>query len=165
VISPSQCRYLTQTQNKHRQTRMPRVGFEPMFSAFERVKTVHVLDRAATVIGLSRLTGLKIKSKSRYDLRSVGQSVLVSSPIWGPKIRFFYCQTVAGLLTWSALSDERTGLSFTITAGSHQRSHSRVRVNADNTVLHPNNTVIFICITVTTSISAFIYGLLNDASN
>jgi hypothetical protein len=29
---------------------------------------------------------------------------------------------------WSALSDERTGLSFTIAAGSRQRSHSRVRV-------------------------------------
>jgi hypothetical protein len=30
---------------------MPRVGFEPTISAFERVKTVHNLDRAATVIG------------------------------------------------------------------------------------------------------------------
>jgi hypothetical protein len=29
VISSSQSRYLTQTQNKHRQTDMPRVGFEP----------------------------------------------------------------------------------------------------------------------------------------
>jgi hypothetical protein len=30
---------------------MPRVGFEPMIPAFERAKTVHALDRAATVIG------------------------------------------------------------------------------------------------------------------
>jgi hypothetical protein len=30
---------------------MPRVGLEPTIPAFERVKTVHVLDRAATVIG------------------------------------------------------------------------------------------------------------------
>jgi hypothetical protein len=29
---------------------------------------------------------------------------------------------------WGALSDERTGLSFTIAAGPRQRSHSRVRV-------------------------------------
>jgi hypothetical protein len=29
---------------------------------------------------------------------------------------------------WGALSDERTGLSFTIAAGPQQRSHSRVRV-------------------------------------
>jgi hypothetical protein len=37
---------------------------------------------------------------------------------------FYYCQTVAGLLMWGALSDERTGLSFTIAAGPRQRSHS-----------------------------------------
>jgi hypothetical protein len=36
-----------------------------------------------------------------------------------------YCLTVAGLIMLGALSDERTGLSFTIAAGPHQRSHSR----------------------------------------
>jgi hypothetical protein len=41
----------THTQNKRRQISMPRVGFEPMIPAFEQVKTVHALDRAATVIG------------------------------------------------------------------------------------------------------------------
>jgi hypothetical protein len=30
---------------------MPIVGFEPTIPAFERTKTVHALDRAATVIG------------------------------------------------------------------------------------------------------------------
>jgi hypothetical protein len=30
---------------------MPRVGFEPTIPVFEREKTVHALDRAATVIG------------------------------------------------------------------------------------------------------------------
>jgi hypothetical protein len=30
---------------------MPRVEFEPMIPVFERAKTVHALDRAATVIG------------------------------------------------------------------------------------------------------------------
>jgi hypothetical protein len=29
---------------------MPQVGFEPMNPAFERVATVHALDRTATVI-------------------------------------------------------------------------------------------------------------------
>jgi hypothetical protein len=29
---------------------MPRVGFEPTIPEFERAKTVHALDRAATVI-------------------------------------------------------------------------------------------------------------------
>jgi hypothetical protein len=48
------------------------------------------------------------------------------APIWGPISYFCYCQTVAGLLMWGALSDERTGLSFTTAAGPHQRSHSQV---------------------------------------
>jgi hypothetical protein len=33
---------------------------------------------------------------------------------------------------WGALSDERTGLSFTLAAGPRQRSHSRVRVPWDS---------------------------------
>jgi hypothetical protein len=41
----------TQTQNKRTQTSMPRVEFEPTIPVFERAKTVHALDRAATVIG------------------------------------------------------------------------------------------------------------------
>jgi hypothetical protein len=54
------------------------------------------------------------KSKSRYDRRSVGQSVLVSSPIWGswPNI---YCWLTFTLLSMSgAPSDERSGLSFVL---------------------------------------------------
>jgi hypothetical protein len=42
----------------------------------------------------------------------------------------YYCQTVAGLLLWGALSDERTGLSFTIPAGTRQRSHFWVKARA-----------------------------------
>jgi hypothetical protein len=41
----------TQTHNKHTQTSMPRVGYEPTIPVFKRAKTVHALDRAATVIG------------------------------------------------------------------------------------------------------------------
>jgi hypothetical protein len=52
VISPSQSRYLTQTQNKYKQASMLRVGFELVISVFERAKTVHASDRAATVIGI-----------------------------------------------------------------------------------------------------------------
>jgi hypothetical protein len=52
VISPSQGRYLTQTQNKRTQASMLRVGFEPTIQVFERAKTVHALEGAATVIGL-----------------------------------------------------------------------------------------------------------------
>jgi hypothetical protein len=38
-------------QNKRTQVFMPRVEFEPTIPVFERAKTVHALDRAATVIG------------------------------------------------------------------------------------------------------------------
>jgi hypothetical protein len=34
----------------HRKTSMPRVCFEPTIPVFERAKTVHALDREATVI-------------------------------------------------------------------------------------------------------------------
>jgi hypothetical protein len=49
------------------------------------------------------------------------------APIWGLRPDLCYSQTVPGLFMWGSLSDERTGLSFTITAGPCQRSHSRVR--------------------------------------
>jgi hypothetical protein len=60
-----------------------------------------------------------------------GQSPSLSwnkAPIWGLRPDLYYCLTVAGFLMWDALSDERTGLSFTISAGPRQRSHSRVRI-------------------------------------
>jgi hypothetical protein len=50
-ISPSQGRCLTQTRNKHRQTFMPSVGFEPTIPVFERKKTFHALACADNVIG------------------------------------------------------------------------------------------------------------------
>jgi hypothetical protein len=56
----------------------------------------------------------------------------VNPPIWVPTPDFCYCQTIAGLLMWGALSEERTGLSFTIAAGPRQRSHSQVRVLRDS---------------------------------
>jgi hypothetical protein len=57
VISSSQGLYLNTGKHKHRintytyQTSMPFVGFEPTIPASERAKTVHVLDRSATVTG------------------------------------------------------------------------------------------------------------------
>jgi hypothetical protein len=43
---------------------------------------------------------------------------------------------------WGALSDERTGLSFTIAAGPRQRSHSQARVprDLDHILLPPRTT-------------------------
>jgi hypothetical protein len=72
----------------------------------------------ATIL-VNRLKDWKKKSKSGwklcYDQRSVGQSVLVQNPVWGPRPVFCYCQTVVGLLMWGALSDERTDLSLVYT--------------------------------------------------
>jgi hypothetical protein len=56
------------------------------------------------------------ESELYYDRRSVGQSVLVSSPIRGLWPDFYYCQTIADLLKWRYLSNERTSLSSTIAA-------------------------------------------------
>jgi hypothetical protein len=70
----------------------------------------------------------KSKSKLCYDRRPVGQSVLASSPHLGPKTRFLLLSDSYGFVVSSALSDERTSLSFTIAAGPRQRGHSQVRV-------------------------------------
>jgi hypothetical protein len=64
-----------------------------------------------------------------------GQSASLSwntATIWGLRPHFYYCQTVAGLLMWGALSDERKGLSFTIATGLRQCSHFRVRLQWDS---------------------------------
>jgi hypothetical protein len=80
-------------------------------------------------------SGSKSESEAESYVTIDGQSVSLSwnkAPIWGLRPDFYCCQTIAGLLMWSALSDERMGLSFTIYAGSCQRSHFRVRVPWDS---------------------------------
>jgi hypothetical protein len=65
---------------------------------------------------------LKQQSVSRYDRRSVGQSVLVSSPIWVSWPDINYCLTLTVLSMSGAPSDERSGLSsvlVTWTASVH----------------------------------------------
>jgi hypothetical protein len=64
-----------------------------------------------------------------------GQSASLSwcqAAIWVPRPDFCYCQTIAGLLIWGTLSDEGTGLSFTIAADCHQCSYSWVLVLQDS---------------------------------
>jgi hypothetical protein len=50
VERPLPTQIKTQTQHKHKQTSIPLVGFEFTTPVFEWAKTVHALDRAATVI-------------------------------------------------------------------------------------------------------------------
>jgi hypothetical protein len=52
VARPLPTHRTTQTQNKRTQTSIPWMRFEPTIPAFEGAKTVHALDRAATVIGI-----------------------------------------------------------------------------------------------------------------
>jgi hypothetical protein len=68
-------------------------------------------------------------SQSQSYVMTDSQSASLSwcqAPNWGLQPDFYYCQIVAGLLMWGILSYKRTGLLFTITAGSHQHSHSWV---------------------------------------
>jgi hypothetical protein len=58
-------------------------------------------------------------------------SVLVSSTHLGSKARFLL-MSVVGLLMYGALSDERTGLSFTVVAGPCHRNHSQIRLTRDS---------------------------------
>jgi hypothetical protein len=51
VARPLPTHRTTQTQNKRIHTFMPWVGSESTIPVFERAKTVHAFDRAATVIG------------------------------------------------------------------------------------------------------------------
>jgi FAD synthase len=75
VISPSQGLYLYTGQHKHRKTHkhiniLASVGFEPTITASERAKTVHALDRSATVTGMSL--------PYRYTIRIVCQVMTIN---------------------------------------------------------------------------------------
>jgi hypothetical protein len=64
---------------------------------------------------------------------TVSRSICLDvKPLLGSRPDFCYCLTVAGLLIWGALSDDRTDLSFTTAAGPRQRSHSRFQIPRDS---------------------------------
>jgi hypothetical protein len=98
-------------------------------SVFWLLQLVFSLRFAAllTLLGVA----LSVLTESESCVTTDGQSASLSwnkARIWGSIPDFYYCQTVAGFLMWGALSDNRTGLSFTVAAAPRQRSHSRVRV-------------------------------------
>jgi hypothetical protein len=67
---------------------------------------------ACRILFTDRLT----QSQSQIHVTTDDQSASLSwnkAPIWGVRPDFHYCQTIAGLLIWGALSDERSGLSLT----------------------------------------------------
>jgi hypothetical protein len=93
-----------------------------------RRATVQVFDPTST--GIDCLVSCQSQSYLTID----GQSASLSwyqAPIWGLQQDLYYW-SFSGLLMWGALSEERTGLSFTIAAGPCQRNHSCVRVTWDS---------------------------------
>jgi hypothetical protein len=67
------------------------------------------------------------QSKLYYDRQSIGQSVSVSGTHLGPATNFshllfdFFFFTVSGLLMLGALSDEKSGLYFSVFVVHRQR--------------------------------------------
>jgi hypothetical protein len=62
---------------------MPQVGFEPTIPVFERAKTFHVIDRAATVIGYKIFRSMKLKPVPKtmcsHNIKEYMWKVCVSS--------------------------------------------------------------------------------------
>jgi hypothetical protein len=86
---------------------------------------------------------LTSESESESYITTDGQSASLSwnkAPILGLRPDFYYCLTVAGLLMWGALSDDRTGLSFTIAAGNREKFqflHQLIYTNDEFAKLSP----------------------------
>jgi hypothetical protein len=86
---------------------------------------------AARLLALRAGRPLPPFTESESYVTTDGQPASLSwnkAPFWGLRPAIYYCLTVAGLLIWGALSDERTGLSFAISTGPRQRSHFLVRI-------------------------------------
>jgi hypothetical protein len=82
-----------------------------------------------------RVASCEFKCESESHMTTDGQSTSLpwnKAPICGLRPDFYYSQTVAGLLMWGALCDDRMDLSFTIAPGHRQRSHFRVQVACDS---------------------------------
>jgi hypothetical protein len=97
--------------------------------------TLHIRTLNSLTNAERRFTAHTLDTESESYVTTDGQSASLSwnkALIWGLLPDLYFCQTVAGLLLWGVLSDERAGLTFTIVAGPRQRSHSRVRVPLDS---------------------------------
>jgi hypothetical protein len=89
VISPRQGRYVTQTQNKHKQTSMPLVGIQPTIPAFERTETCHIL--TARPLWTADLQALWIISRIMEFVQSLITFILTCKwpPLWSSGQNFW----------------------------------------------------------------------------
>jgi hypothetical protein len=79
--------------------------------------------RNLTTVGVpSKFHSRPLRTRSTCSVKSYIYIYIYRYVIWDLRPDFYYCQTVAGLLMWGALSEERTSLSFTIAAGPCQHS-------------------------------------------
>jgi hypothetical protein len=66
-----------------------------------------------------------IELQSQSYVTTDDQSAILSwnkAPILGLRPHIYYCQTLAGLLMWGAVTEERTGLSFVRVTVSSNKS-------------------------------------------
>jgi hypothetical protein len=104
-----------------------------IFTDCRLVTASNAADPSASVF-TSLLAGecRKVKVMLRPTVSQPASLSWCQARIWGLGLDFYYCQTIAGLLMWSAVSDERKHLSFTIAVGPRQHSNSWVRVSRDS---------------------------------
>jgi hypothetical protein len=101
--------------------------FDPPRTSFRSSETARNCGSAATrvsqcvvhkmhvMLSQSAMTPI-ISLKTESYITTDGQSASLSwnkAPIWVIRPDFYYCKTVAGLMMFGVLSDEKTGLSFT----------------------------------------------------
>jgi hypothetical protein len=95
------------------------------------ITVTHKIKSSTSILNPLEFSLSNAISESESYVTTDGQSARLSwnkTPIWGLRPDLNYCLTVAGLLIWGTLSDERTGLSFAIATGPRQCSHFLVRV-------------------------------------
>jgi hypothetical protein len=162
----------------------------PITITYEKMSST--LQLFSCLLNSLRLTASQVRLNISHNYSSESESYVTTdsqsaslswnkAPIWGLWPDFYYCQTVAGLLMWGAVSGERTGLLFKIAAGPCQHSHSRIRVPWDSRpyftvsdlrlpfssppitrkenhiqITHYNSLSVVICISVATVINVFI---------
>jgi hypothetical protein len=113
VVSSSQGLYLNTGQHKNRintythQISMSCLGLEPTISASERAKTVHALDRSATVTGPNRygstnftwrVTAMYLMIRGKRFTRSSCVYLLFSLQIYFTNINYIHVQVHARML-------------------------------------------------------------------